>query len=60
MKAPAHIVFEGRAYRCRDLLALRRRQVAATRSAQGKQRVFFLITIHRRPPPERTAAGALY
>jgi hypothetical protein len=52
------IVIDGKAYRWKDVLDLRRAQLAAAEAAQGSQLALF-AALHddRRPPTERTAAG---
>jgi hypothetical protein len=52
------IVIDGRLYRWKDILELRRAQLAAAEAAQASQLALF-ATLHddRRPPAERTASG---
>ena len=52
------IVIDGKAYRWKDVLDLRRAQLAAAEAAQGSQLALF-PTLHddRRSPAARTAAG---
>jgi hypothetical protein len=52
------IVIDGRLYRWKDILELRRAQLAAAGAAQASQLALF-ATLHddRRPPAERTASG---
>jgi hypothetical protein len=52
------IVIDGRLYRWKDILELRRAQLAAAGAAQASQLALF-ATLHddRRPPSERTASG---
>jgi hypothetical protein len=54
---PANIVIEGRAYRWRDILELRRQQIAAWKAARPDQPALFPLIEDSRPKPERTAAG---
>ena len=52
------LVIDGKLYRWKDILELRRAQLAAARAAQANQLALF-ATLHneRRPPAERTASG---
>jgi hypothetical protein len=52
------IVIDGKLHRWKDILELRRAQLAAAGAAQASQLALF-ATLHddRRPPAERTAAG---
>jgi hypothetical protein len=52
------IVIDGRLYRWKDILELRRAQLAAAGAAQASQLALFAI-LHddRRPAAERTASG---
>jgi hypothetical protein len=52
------ILIDGRLYRWKDILDLRRAQLAAAEAAEGSQLALF-AALHddRRPPAERTAAG---
>ena len=52
------IVIDGKLYRWKDILELRRAQLAAAGAAQASQLALF-ATLHddRRPPAERTASG---
>ena len=52
------IVIDGRLYRWKDILELRRAQLAAAGAAEASQLALF-ATLHdaRRPPAERTASG---
>ena len=54
------IVIDGRLYRWKDILELRRAQLAAAGAAEASQLALF-ATLHddRRPPAERTASGAI-
>jgi hypothetical protein len=55
---PPFIVIDGKLYRWKDILELRRAQLAAAGAAQASQLALF-ATLHddRRPPAERTASG---
>jgi hypothetical protein len=55
MKKPATITIEGKRYLWRDILALRKAQIEAARTAQ--QPVLFALRDDCRPKAERTAAG---
>jgi hypothetical protein len=52
------IVIDGKPYRWKDILELRRAQLAAAGAAEASQLALF-ATLHddRRPPAERTASG---
>jgi hypothetical protein len=52
------ILINGRLYRWKDILELRRAQLAAAGAAQASQLALF-ATLHddRQPPAERTASG---
>ena len=52
------IVIDGKPYRWKDILELRRAQLAAAAAAEGSQLALF-AALHddRRPPAERTASG---
>ena len=52
------ILIDGKLYRWKDILELRRAQLAAAGAAQASQLALF-ATLHddRRPPAERTASG---
>jgi hypothetical protein len=52
------IVIDGKLYRWKDILELRRAQLATAGAAQASQLALF-ATLHddRRPPAERTASG---
>ena len=58
MSRAPFIVIDGRLYRWKDILELRRAQLAAAGAAEASQLALF-ATLHddRRPPAERTAAG---
>jgi len=57
MSRPATIIIEGRAYRWRDILELRRQQIAAWKAARPDQPALFALVEDCRPEPDRTAAG---
>src|SRR5580692_2696098 len=58
MSRAPFIVIDGRLYRWKDILELRRAQLAAGGAAEASQLALF-ATLHddRRPPAERTASG---
>jgi hypothetical protein len=57
MSRPDTIIIEGRAYRWRDLLEMRRQQIAAWKAAKPDQPALFALVEDSRPKAERTAAG---
>ena len=57
MSRPANIIIEGRAYRWRDILELRRQEVAAWKAARPDQPALFPLIEDARPKSERTAAS---
>lgn len=57
MSRPANIIIEGRAYRWRDILDLRRQQIAAWKAARPDQPALFPLIEDSRPKSDRTAAG---
>ena len=57
MSRPANIIIEGRAYRWRDILDLRRQQIAAWKAATPDQPALFPLIEDTSPKSERTAAG---
>ena len=58
MSRAPFIVIDGKPYRWKDILELRRAQLAAAGAEQASQPALF-ATSHddRRPPAERTASG---
>jgi hypothetical protein len=58
MSRAPFIVIDGKLYRWKDILELRRAQLAAAGAAEASQLALF-ATLHddRRPPAERTASG---
>jgi hypothetical protein len=58
MSRAPFIVIDGRLYRWKDILELRRAQLAAAGAAGASQLALF-ATLHddRRPPSQRTASG---
>lgn len=57
MSRPASIIIEGRAYRWRDILELRRQQIAEWKAARPGQPALFPLIEDCRPKSDRTAAG---
>jgi hypothetical protein len=58
MSRAPFLVIDGRLYHWKDILELRRAQLAAAGAAEARQLALF-ATLHddRRPPAERTASG---
>jgi hypothetical protein len=54
---PDTIIIGGRAYRWRDILEMRRAQIAAWKAARPDQPALFPLIADSRPKPERTVAG---
>ena len=57
MSRPDKIVIDGRAYRWRDIVELRRQQLEAWKAAEARQLALFVVKDDCRPEAERTAAG---
>jgi len=58
MTVAPFIVIDGKHYRWKDILELRRAQLAALAAVQARQLALFdLLHDDRRPPAERTASG---
>ena len=57
MSRPDTIVIEGRAYRWRDILEMRRQQIAAWKAARPDQPALFALKEDCRPATQRTVAG---
>jgi hypothetical protein len=58
MTRTPYIVIDGRRYRWKDILELRRAQLVAAEAAHASQPALFsMLHDDRRPPAERTAAG---
>lgn len=51
------LVIDGKLYRWKDILELRRAQLAARRSRTSQMALFATLHDDRRPPAERTASG---
>ena len=57
MSRPDSIVIDGRAYRWRDIVELRRQQLEAWKAAKPQQPPLFVLKEDCRPAAERSAAG---
>jgi hypothetical protein len=57
MSHPDKIVIDGRAYRWRDIVELRRQQLEAWKAARPEQPALFALKVDSRPAAERLAAG---
>jgi hypothetical protein len=57
MSRPDTITIDGRAYRWRDIVELRRQQLAAWKAARPEQPALFALKEDCRPAAERTVAG---
>lgn len=57
MSRAPFIVIDGKPHRWKDILDLRRAQLAAAEAAQGSQLALFELQTDCRPHAERTAAG---
>jgi hypothetical protein len=54
---PDTIIIDGRAYRWRDIVQLRRQQIAAWKAARLEQPALFALKQDCRPATQRTVAG---
>jgi len=57
---PDTLVIDGRAYRWRDIVELRRQQIAAWKASRPDQPALFLLKEDFRPASQRTVAGRYY
>ena len=57
MSRPDIIVIDGRTYRWRDIIELRRQQLEAWKAARPQQPALFALKDDCRPAAERSAAG---
>lgn len=57
---PDIIMIESRAYRWRDIVQLRRQQIAAWKAARPEQPALFALKQDCRPATQRTVAGRYY
>ena len=55
MSRPDKIVIDGRAYRWRDIVELRRQQLEAWKAARPEQPALFALKVDSRPAAERSA-----
>ncbi len=62
MSRPDKIVIDGRAYRWRDIVELRRQQLEAWKAARPEQPALFALKVDSRPAPpngrQRAATGS--
>ena len=59
MSRPDKIIIDGRAYRWRDIVELRRQQLEAWKAARPEQPALFALKEDSRPAAERIGSGAL-
>jgi len=57
MSRPDKIVIDGRAYRWRDIVELRRQQLEVWKAARPEQPALFALLPDSRPVGQRSAAG---
>lgn len=57
MSRPDTILIDGRAYRWRDIVELRRQQLEAWKATRPEQPALFALKTDSRPATDRTAAG---
>jgi len=57
MSRPDSLIIDGRAYRWRDIIELRRQQLEAWKAARPEQPPLFALKEDCRPAVERSAAG---
>jgi hypothetical protein len=57
MSRPDAILIDGRAYCWRDIIELRRQQIAAWKAARPEQPALFALKEDCRPATQRTVAG---
>jgi len=60
MSRPDKIVIDGRAYRWRDIIELRRQQLEAWKAARPEQPALFALRQDSRPVTQRTVAGRYF
>jgi hypothetical protein len=56
MSRPDKIIIDGRAYRWRDIIELRRQQLEAWKAARPEQPALFALKVDSRPATQRTVA----
>ena len=57
MSRPDTVIIDGRAYRWRDIIELRRQQLDAWKAARPEQPALFALKQDSRPATQRTVAG---
>jgi hypothetical protein len=57
MSRPDTVIIDGRAYRWRDIIELRRQQLEAWKAARPEQPALFALKQDSRPATQRTVAG---
>jgi hypothetical protein len=60
MSRPDKIIIDGRAYRWRDIVELRRQQLETWKAARPEQPVLFALKQDSRPATQRTVAGRYF
>ena len=60
MSRPDKIIIDGRAYRWRDIVELRRQQLEAWKAARPEQPALFALKQDCRPKAQRTVAGRYF
>ena len=60
MSRPDKIIIDGRAYRWRDIIELRRQQLEAWKAARPEQPALFALKEDCRPATQRTVAGRYF
>jgi hypothetical protein len=60
MSRPDKIIIDGRAYRWRDIVELRRHQLEAWKAARPEQPALFALKEDSRPARQRTVAGRYF
>ncbi|HVB82291.1 MAG TPA: hypothetical protein VNE82_20350 [Candidatus Binataceae bacterium] len=60
MSRPDTIIIDDRAYRWRDIVELRRQQIAAWKATRPEQPALFALKQDSRPATQRTVAGRYY
>ena len=60
MSRPDKIIIDGRAYRWRDIIELRRQQLEAWKAARPEQPALFALKVDSRPAMQRTVAGRYF
>ena len=60
MSRPDSIIIDGRAYRWRDIIELRRQQLEVWKAARPEQPALFALKVDSRPARQRTVAGRYF